>query len=236
MRSPLLILLATSALAFTAACGASEEEAPGIAASLTAAPPTQFTISVSPSPISTAIPSEPTPAWTLPPDWVKYRWGNVTFYVPPAYEVAVSREADLRPGATGLVVRFRRGEADLMIDADDGTVIDKSDRTDPYIEQVLLTFKVGEPIDRSVWPLGADKPTKPKTELNGLRYWEPDPASGIRVGGVVVDPGGSMLYLDNGRSRLWIEFETGKRLQDAVVPDDTEAFYRWADSVEVLVP
>jgi hypothetical protein len=73
MRSPLLILLATSALAFTAACGASEEEVPGIAASPTAAPTRAPASSAA---LSTSSTTSASPV-DVPADWTTFTLDSV---------------------------------------------------------------------------------------------------------------------------------------------------------------
>lgn len=82
MRSPLLILLATSALAFTAACGASEEEAPGATATLAGQTAISTTPGTTPDP---TIPAD------LPTAADGYEWfvGPASGFGLPTYDVQI---------------------------------------------------------------------------------------------------------------------------------------------------
>lgn len=109
----------------------------------------------------------------------------------------------------------------------------------------------------AVWPVADVAPTGPRLEAGNISYIEPDASSGIFVvvgeGGIqVAVPGvplptsdcdegnrtGAFLFVHNGRtSSMTIDGEAGEMGNvDKILPEDLEAFERFAASVVVEVP
>jgi len=242
MRSPFLILIAASALAAVAACGASEEEV-AVAPSPTAT--TAPTAVASRSPLATpATPITPGPGVTL------WRWVNVTVLVPDGSVVTVGRgtvpEGVVPEGGPGMDLTVQNdrdsNEASyVIIDAATGKVlIEKVAPADrAAIDEVLRTLAV-TPFDSAVksWPYGDGLPANaPRRILDSLSYPVPDPSSGIKVSEWLADPTGSFINVSNGRSTILIrrDSQTGTLMQEALAisPEDKTAFERYFSSVRV---
>jgi hypothetical protein len=134
-------------------------------------------------------------------------------------------------------------DSEARIDADTGEVLLKSveDVDASFIGAVLESILVGEPLSGNPlpWPYGPEPPSRPKEESHGLRFWEPDPASGVQVSIGCGDGGESgescALVMDNGRSVLQARVESGELIlsYERVRPEDEEAFGRLGEAVEL---
>jgi hypothetical protein len=244
MRSPLLILLATSALAFTAACGTSEEEVPGRAASPTAA--------LTPSPISVSPAATAIPAITPGPGVTLWRWVNVTVVIPDSSDVHLKRTyyaSDVNRPDGGPVLQFARevsGDPDgaswLLIDGESGRVIrdDVRDEHRAEYDAILRTLTVGQ-LDRAIapWPYNKGPPAELTREKAGdISFLRPSPETGLDVYTSVGFPGGSVAVgIANGRSTLglYVDSETGALSQnhEQLLAADRDVFERWAATVKL---
>ncbi len=186
---------------------------------------------------SVTISSSPVP---VPVGYTKYRWGNLTVVVPDGV-VTVSRRV-ASPGENppdgGLVLTLRQGEASIKLDADDARVIVETDSKGAELAEAVNTIRVDEePGDAEPWPLGEQVPLGEKLESASIRYWEPDPASGIVQFIVCPDAavgesdGSCAIGITNGYSR-WSIYANGQNGHDTVRDRDQAAFDRWIASIE----
>jgi len=194
---------------------------------------------------------------------VRYRWVNVSIEVLPQTgpgDIAVSRYDALpevyspSPGAwvPGLrvfkqvVVGDHVEGSDVYVDATTGQVVHEDVRPEARAEfdAVLTTLRFEGPEPPDVWPYSGTPPDRPRQQMGSLLFIEPDPASGIKVGGMLSDgPQGSAitLIISNGRSKRYIDAETGQvmvedgeRVLDQVEERDREAFDRLTSSLELI--
>jgi hypothetical protein len=219
-------------LAIAAACGQSEELDPQAS-------------NLAPTPAgSEAAPGTlPTPSFgpvTAPSDWTRYRWGSVTLSAPA--DVLVVRQfaaPEENPPDGGQIIRLRTSVSEVVLDADDGRVLQKSidARDEGTMTQVLGLLRVGEtPVQPLPWPLGLDEPKVSKKSADRLLYIEPDPGSGIvmyKQCGDGADGVSCVLGIRNAYSKRSVDTKTGELVADAVAPDDLDAFNRWSAAVEV---
>ena len=150
-----------------------------------------------------------------------WRWMNVTVVVPEGSIVTVGRgtvPTEVRPeGGAGMDLTIPHGgdpasASSIGIDAVTGEIVfdwvKEEDR--PAIEEVLRTLAVS-PFDSGVkvWPYQEELPATAQRRVEGgMSYVVPDPASGVRFGGGVGDPGGWFIEISNGRSTVLITRDT----------------------------
>ena len=220
----------------------------------------------SPTPVEPAT-AQRTPTPLPPPqprtEAIRYRWVNVSIEVPPQTgpsDIAVSRHEGLpdiyspSPGTRVPALRiFKKVTveghiegSDLYVDATTGQVVHDEVRPEDRAEfdAVLATLRFEGPDPPDIWPYSETLPDGVRRRMGDITYVEPDPASGIKVGGMLSDgPQGSAitLIISNGRSKRYIDAETGQvivddgeRVLDQVDEKDREAFDRLTSSIEVV--
>jgi len=194
---------------------------------------------------------------------VRYRWVNVSIEAPPHKDVddiAVSRDDGLPeiyspspdvviPGLRifkQVVVGDHVEGSDVYVDATTGKVVYDDVRPEDREEfdAVLATLRLEGSDPPDVWPYSGTAPDGPRERIGNLLFLEPDPASGIEVGGILSDgPQGSAitLIISNGWSKRYVDAQTGQvivedseRVLDQVNERDREAFDRLASSFEVI--
>jgi hypothetical protein len=74
----------------------------------------------------------------------------------------------------------------------------------------------------------------PRVKAQDVTYIPPDPAAGISIVFGIGEPSGAYLEINNGRSLVFLNLETGLyKWQPAfLVPEDKETFERFLSSVE----
>jgi hypothetical protein len=201
---------------------------------------------------SQAATDQPTPVPTesagLTPsaDVTLWRWGNVTILVPndsgiyPLRNIAGPVE---HPPDGGPVINLIRGDdSGLTIDAVTGEVLWASvvDSDQKAFDAIVGTIDAGGSmdVDSLPWPYDAKEPEFSKVEREGLRFWDPDPASGLTVSyqvGDSVSGGSESFIIESVKSRRAVDAHTGKVVEGygQVAPEDQEAFDRWIASVEL---
>ena len=245
MNRPLLAAIAgvavlgTAAGAYVVASPGGEEE---VVQQVETATPTT-TATATPEALPT-VPPVPTP--TLAPGTVLWRWGEVTVLVSENSGISVGRTIEApvaHPPDGGPVISLVLGESRLAIDARTGEILGDTvlDADRAAFDLVLLTLKAGEPLNIAAWPYSSTAPTTQKSGGGGgIRFWAPDPASGIAwhfgCADFVDKPGICFVEIQNTRSQLALNSETGERLGDIVAAEDAEAFERWAAAVETTAP
>jgi hypothetical protein len=193
-------------------------------------------------------------------DGVRVRWVNVSIERPPdeVGGMAVIRNEGMpdayspRPGTRVPVIElFKRDPQStdasvVFIDATTGEVVFEQVRPEDgeAFDAVLATlrFEGSDPPD--AWPCSGSPPEERRREMGSITYIEPEPASGIAVGGGISDfgPQGSMtfLYISNGRSFRQLNADTGeiviggKGPVDYVDPIDREVFDRFTSAIELI--
>lgn len=190
---------------------------------------------------------------------VRYRWASVSIEVPrptsPA-DIAVSRHEGLpdtyspSPGTRvpglrifkDVVVGDHIESSNVYVDATTGQVVHKDvlPQHRAEFDAVLATLRLEGPDPPDIWPYSGEPPDGPRQRLGDLAFVEPDPASGIKVGGMLSDgPQGSAItmIISNGRSKRYIDAETGQvivedseRVLDQIDERDREAFDRLTSS------
>lgn len=194
---------------------------------------------------------------------VRYRWASVSIIVPARAgpsDIAVVRHEGLpdiyspSPGTRVPALRIFKKvvvgdhieSSNVYVDATTGQVVHEDVRPEhrPEFDAVLATLRLEGPEPPDVWPYSGTPPDGPRQRMGSLLFLEPDPASGIKVGGMLSDgPQGSAisLIISNGRSSRHIDADTGQVivasgevLLDQVDERDREAFDRLTSSLELI--
>lgn len=194
---------------------------------------------------------------------IRYRWASVSIEVPPRTgpeDIVVNRHEGLpdayspSPGTMvpglrifkDVVVGDHIESSNVYVDATTGQVVHEDVLPEHRAEfdAVLATLRLEGPQPPDVWPNSSTPPEGPRQRMGNLLFVEPDPASGIKVGGILSDgPQGSAITLtiSNGRSKRVIDAETGQvivedseRVLEQVDERDREAFDRFTSSIELI--
>jgi hypothetical protein len=236
--------LALLALAVTlAACQETEEEPPpGEPTS-----PTGQTTPLASTRTSATVPAGCNDPDAIPAGKTLWRWLNLTVTIDDGSGITVVREVagpGYFPPEGGPIMTLRRnGESEVILHAETGQVVRQlvSDSDRVFLEEAITTICVEDATDMSrlPWPYGQLPPDKAKTERGNLRYWEPEPASGIDTAfrcGVGVDGEGCFVAISNGRSRRGIRADSGAIIveADSIASSDNAAFERWTQAVELI--
>lgn len=159
----------------------------------------------------------------------------------PRFVIQIYVERELTPGV-------QPAPQEVDIDAETGEVVSDTlsaavsgQAVSSQLQAVLDSVRVatGPP---EVWPYADEPPPTGRPSKSGnLTFVLPDPASGILVAPMHVmcpasasDCASQYLTVFNGRSQMNIRADTGQiERPDRVLPEDREAFERYAASVEV---
>ena len=130
--------------------------------------------------------------------------------------------------------------ASLVIDATTGEVRgdDIGAEYRAAADAVVASVRLESP-PAEVWPLADVAPAGSRITFSDMSYIQPDAASGIFVvPGEGIGPEGSTtnLFVHNGRSRMIVDASTGEITEDRILPEDREAFERFAASVPDEAP
>jgi hypothetical protein len=195
-------------------------------------------------------------------DGVRVRWVNVSIERPPdeGGGMAVIRNEGRpesyspRPGTRVPVIELFKSDPQstdasvVFIDATTGDVVFEQVRLEDReaFDAVLATLRLEGPDPPDVWPYSGSPPEERRREMGSITYIEPEPVSGIKVGGFLSDfgpqGGGTFLTISNGRSRITYDTDTGEIVvPDEASPDFTdpvgparEAFDRFTSSIELI--
>jgi hypothetical protein len=190
--------------------------------------------------------NSPAPETLAPQDSILWRWGSVTVRLPKDHSVAISRETAgpwESPPDGGLVMRIRTSDSEVLIDADNGEVVNQivADGSKGLFESLLQSVRVESSAGNANlgWPYTPDAPLRSKVQEGHIEYWEPDPSAGIDSGyicGIGVNSAGCFVRISNGKSRLAIDADTGQRIEQdtKMAAEDEVAFQRWSQAVEIL--
>jgi hypothetical protein len=247
------IALALALAAFLVACEQTVEE--GLTPAPLAETPTATRVADEPPATREAATPEPTPTPTG--ESVLFRWVNVTLELPvdpaakPWYEL---RPSEAFPAGSGLwigrdfagvdvarpfivVASQDDPESYLTITADTGEItkdtMSAEDRA--AADYVLNTMRV-TPFDPKVlpWPYNGSPPDVPPIKIGNITYIPPDPAAGISITFGISEPGGDFLEINNGRSLVFVDLDTGFYQWEPafLVPEDKQILERFLSSVE----
>ena len=141
----------------------------------------------------------------------------------------------------------------VFIDATTGDLVfeDVRPQDREAFDAVLATLRFEGPDPPNIWPYSGSPPEERRQQMGSITYIEPDPASGIKVGGILSDfgpqGGGTFLTISNSRSRITFDTDTGgivapdeaatdldKASTDSVDPMDRAAFGRFASTIELI--
>lgn len=194
-----------------------------------------------------APPPPPSPTFGIPPAPVAgnagtaeiVRWGNVTVRVPENSAVSVSRQflpAEENPPDGGPVLYLERPPSRLIISAETGAVLYDSVRQEDKLafDQIATTKVIGAADEMpSAWPYAEGAPPGSREVWGNLALNMPGPSSGIELYATQPYGGPPFIRVSNGRSRLFIDAQTGAVLEDSTVilPEDKEAFGRFLATV-----
>ena len=129
------------------------------------------------------------------------------------------------------------------MDADNGDVIlrDLTSLDAAQFDGTLATLNIGQEMKAPLpWPYGDTPPQRDK-EGGKIRYWQPDPDSGMILSHLVTEgPSGedSFIVIQTVRSRRTVNASTGQLVEenDQIDQADEDAFERWTTAVELAEP
>ena len=176
----------------------------------------------------------------------RLRFVNVSIAQPPppidhsgliAYAQFLPPESSQKPGGGPVIVLSAPAlKQNIMIDARTGEVLNDTIGAQyrGQADAVIASIRV-ESAPAEVWPIADVSPAGTPMTHGSISFIQPDPASGIFVSPALgwgpPGVGGPFLFVHNGRSRMTVHGETGEISEDRILPEDREAFERFAASV-----
>lgn len=245
MRTAILVILGVLAL-LVGACSNDSAEEITTASSATSLVPTTL---IEPSPSSQSEPPKCDPNRSAPTGMELWRWGDVTVFIPADGSLRAIGKPPLDP-KTEVYELYIEPKAHpdhgIVIDPISGVVRQIADDVQPdnevAVQDVVKTIEVC-PLDPAAapWPYSGDPPSGATKTLLGLEYIEPDPASGIQVGGGTLCSDGCLDFLavESALSVAYVAPEDGRLITPPgvpahIVPEEQPAFDRFLSSVRVV--